>query len=172
MTSQWLAEYPHCLGTDPKDLTLGPPKKHLGKYVPSGNLTYWKYWKSQFLTGKSTINGPCSIAMLVYQRIQRLVLSAKTPSQRAAWSPFLTVLISCCHRCSGAHEKRSEKRTRAYHHLAQRVQINTSAEDSRSRIIAGCTCLITLIPDMGIKKDPKMEVLYHIRPYSVGIYPT
>jgi hypothetical protein len=27
------------------------------------------------------------------------------------------------------------------------------------------------LKSMGIKKDPKMEVLYHIRPYFVGIFP-
>ena len=36
--------------------------------IPSGNLTY-SYRKSPFLIGKPSINGPFSIAMLVYQRV-------------------------------------------------------------------------------------------------------
>ena len=36
--------------------------------IPSGKHTK-NYGKSQFLMGKSTINGPCSIAMLNYQRV-------------------------------------------------------------------------------------------------------
>ena len=32
-------------------------------------VIYHSYWKSPFLMGKTTINGPCSIAMLVYQRV-------------------------------------------------------------------------------------------------------
>ena len=37
-------------------------------HLPSGKLTVC-YGKSQSLIGKSTINGPCSIAMLNYQRV-------------------------------------------------------------------------------------------------------
>ena len=36
--------------------------------IPSGKRLH-SYGKSQFLIGKSTINGPCSIAMLNYQRV-------------------------------------------------------------------------------------------------------
>jgi hypothetical protein len=41
-----------------------PPQKQ----VPSGKHTK-NYGKSPLLMGKSTINGPFSIAMLVYQRV-------------------------------------------------------------------------------------------------------
>jgi len=41
--------------------------------VPSGKHTK-NYGKSPFLMGKSTINGPFSIAMLVYQRVTGLRL--------------------------------------------------------------------------------------------------
>ena len=37
-------------------------------HLPSGKRLH-SYGKSLFLMGKSTINGPCSIAMLVYQRV-------------------------------------------------------------------------------------------------------
>jgi hypothetical protein len=36
--------------------------------IPSGKPTK-NYGKSQSLMGKSTINGPFSIAMLIYQRV-------------------------------------------------------------------------------------------------------
>ena len=36
--------------------------------LPSGKRLQ-NYGKSPFLMGKSAINGPCSIAMLVYQRV-------------------------------------------------------------------------------------------------------
>jgi hypothetical protein len=34
-----------------------------------------KYGKSPYLMGKSTINHPFSIAMLVYQRVSRLLMN-------------------------------------------------------------------------------------------------
>ena len=37
----------------------------------SGKRLY-KYRNSLFFMGKSTINGPCSIAMLVYQRVHEM----------------------------------------------------------------------------------------------------
>jgi hypothetical protein len=37
--------------------------------LPSGKHTK-NYGKSPFLIGKSTIHGPCSIAMLNYQRVE------------------------------------------------------------------------------------------------------
>ena len=43
--------------------------------VPSGNLT--SLWKITILMGKSTINGPFSIAMLNYQRVSSLVRSLR-----------------------------------------------------------------------------------------------
>jgi len=45
------------------------------KQLPSGKHTK-NYGKSPFLIGKSTINGPFSIAMLVYQRVSLVGVSA------------------------------------------------------------------------------------------------
>ena len=47
----------------------------LGRTYSLGKLTVC-YGKSPFLMGKSTINGPCSIAMLVHQRVVTLWFTA------------------------------------------------------------------------------------------------
>ena len=45
------------------------PRQSLGIFlIPSGKRLH-NYGKSTFLMGKSTINGPFCIAMLVYQRV-------------------------------------------------------------------------------------------------------
>ena len=59
---------------------------------PSGKHTK-NYRKSPFLMGKSTIHGPFSIAMFVYQRVQRcnlmclydLMQSSRTEAQKKTW---------------------------------------------------------------------------------------
>ena len=50
-------------------ITLNKPRTPgLSNIIPSGKHTK-NYGKSPLLMGKSTINGPFSIAMLVYQRV-------------------------------------------------------------------------------------------------------
>ena len=72
---RWEVDFPHSKMTIVDFLTqvmiesfmmiMTPPKK-----IPSGKHTK-SYEKSPFLMGKSTINGPFSIAMLVYQRVEK-----------------------------------------------------------------------------------------------------
>ena len=55
------------------------------------HTTLWlcqnSYWKSPFLMGKSTINGPCSIAMLVYQRVFHNIIQYLPPeSGKRIWT--------------------------------------------------------------------------------------
>ena len=57
-------------------------------------FTLWlcqnNYGKSPFLMGKSTINGPCSIAMLVYQRVVEFlkILTVETTQTRSDWMSY------------------------------------------------------------------------------------
>ena len=55
--------------------------------IPSGKLSYiMAYRKSPCLMGKSTINGPCSITTLNYQRIQLLQYPVCFATFATAWS--------------------------------------------------------------------------------------
>ena len=57
------------------------------KWIPPGKLTK-NYGKSQLLMGKSTINGPFSIAMFVYQRVFRFSTFQFFVEPR--WNPMAT----------------------------------------------------------------------------------
>ena len=50
--------------------------------LPSGKLEQNNYGTSHFLMGKSTINGPFSVAMLVYRRVYQLYLKPSTSAQK------------------------------------------------------------------------------------------